>query len=206
MYCIWSKVCGHVNITSICVRWTCHSKPQGLICCYTSIHSTGKSYHHILEPGRRDLLPFSHKSICEVRHWCWAIRPGSFQFIPKVFDGVEVRALCRPVKFFHNQTGKKISLQTWLCAQGHFCVETEKGLPRTVATKLEAHYCLKYYILYFDIHGPQRMTLTDLGDCLTFPLVPLWGWHYCFLLKCLNYWMDSHDIWFRHSRPSKDKM
>ena len=24
-----------------------------------------------------------------------------FQFIPKVFDGVEVGALCRPVKFFH---------------------------------------------------------------------------------------------------------
>jgi hypothetical protein len=26
---------------------------------------------------------------------------SAFQFIPKVFDGVEVRALCRPVKFFH---------------------------------------------------------------------------------------------------------
>jgi hypothetical protein len=51
-----------------------------------------------------DLLPFSNKSISEVGHWCWAIRPSSqsaFQFIQKVFDGVEVRALCRPVKFFH---------------------------------------------------------------------------------------------------------
>ena len=31
------------------------------------------------------------------------MRPGSqsaFQFIPKVFDVVEVRVLCRPVKFF----------------------------------------------------------------------------------------------------------
>jgi hypothetical protein len=33
----------------------------------------------------------------------WAIRTdlqSAFQFIPKVFDGVEVRNLCRPVKFF----------------------------------------------------------------------------------------------------------
>ena len=38
-----------------------------------------------------------------------AIRPGSqlaFQFIPKVFDGVEVRALCMPVKFFHTDLDK----------------------------------------------------------------------------------------------------
>ena len=34
----------------------------------------------------------------------WVIRPGLhsvFQVIPKMFDGVEVRALCRPVKLFH---------------------------------------------------------------------------------------------------------
>ena len=37
------------------------------------------------------------------------VRPGSqsaFQFIQKVFDGVEVRALCRPVKFFHTDLNK----------------------------------------------------------------------------------------------------
>jgi hypothetical protein len=37
------------------------------------------------------------------------IRPGSlsvFQFIPKVLDGVEVRDLCRPVKFFHTNLDK----------------------------------------------------------------------------------------------------
>jgi hypothetical protein len=37
------------------------------------------------------------------------IRSGSqseFKFIPKVFDGVEVRALCRPVKFFHTDLDK----------------------------------------------------------------------------------------------------
>ena len=30
-----------------------------------------------------------------------AIRALERAFIPTVFDGVEVRALCRPVKFFH---------------------------------------------------------------------------------------------------------
>ena len=37
------------------------------------------------------------------------IRPGSqsvFQFIPKLVNGVEVRALCRPVKFFHTDLDK----------------------------------------------------------------------------------------------------
>ena len=36
-------------------------------------------YHNIHWPRInrcRDLLPFSHKSISEVGHWCWAIRPG----------------------------------------------------------------------------------------------------------------------------------
>ena len=37
------------------------------------------------------------------------IRPGSqsaFQFNAKVFNGVEVRALCRPVKFYHTDLDK----------------------------------------------------------------------------------------------------
>lgn len=41
--------------------------------------------------------------ICsQVGDWCWGIRSGSesaFQFILKVFDGVEVSALCRAVNF-----------------------------------------------------------------------------------------------------------
>ncbi len=45
-----------------------------------------KVFRNILAPGCRDLLPLSRKSISEVQHWCWAIRPGSqepFRFIPK---------------------------------------------------------------------------------------------------------------------------
>ena len=31
-----------------------------------------------------------------------------FQLIPEVFDGVEVRVLCRPVKFFHIDLDKPV--------------------------------------------------------------------------------------------------
>ena len=54
----------------------------------------------MLDHCYRDLLPFSRKSNAEVRHWCWAISTASkstFRFMPKVFDGVEVRDPCRPV-------------------------------------------------------------------------------------------------------------
>lgn len=50
----------------------------------------------------RDLCPFSQKSISE--HRCWMRRCGaqlSSPFIPKVLNRVEVRVLCRPLKFFH---------------------------------------------------------------------------------------------------------
>lgn len=37
-------------------------------CCYNNLHSSRKAFHKILDPGCRDLLPFSHRSINEVRH------------------------------------------------------------------------------------------------------------------------------------------
>ena len=68
-----------------------------------------------------DLLSFSLKSISEVGHRCWEIRPGSqsaFQFIVKVFDVVEVRALCRPVKFFHMISTNHFCMDLTLCTGG----------------------------------------------------------------------------------------
>uniref|UniRef100_A0A0E9SA37 Uncharacterized protein n=1 Tax=Anguilla anguilla TaxID=7936 RepID=A0A0E9SA37_ANGAN len=62
----------------------------------------------------RDLFPFSQESISEVGT-DRAIGPGSqlgSQLIPVVLDGVEVRALCRPVKFFHTDLDKTISMLT----------------------------------------------------------------------------------------------
>lgn len=70
--------------------------------CNNSLYYYVKAVHQILKPGCGDLLWYSHKSISEVRHWCWLIRPGLnvFHFIPKVLEGVEV-------KFFHSKLGKQ---------------------------------------------------------------------------------------------------
>jgi hypothetical protein len=81
-----------------------------------------------------DLLPFSHKRLVRLGTDVGPIRPSSqlaFQFISKVFDGVEVRALCRPVKFFHTD-------QTML---------KQEGLSQNVATKLEAQNRLECHCM-----------------------------------------------------------
>ena len=78
----------------------------------------------MLEHCCRYLLPFSHTSISEVCHWCWAIRPDSqsaFQFIPKVLYRVEIRVLCRPVKFFHNDLNKSFMYGLALCTGALSC-------------------------------------------------------------------------------------
>ncbi len=75
------------------------------------------------------------------------VRSGSqsvFQFIPEVFDGVEVRALCRPVKFFHTKLGKPFLYGAALW-RGHRHFETGKGQTQAADSKLEAHCCLKYH-------------------------------------------------------------
>lgn len=68
------------------------------------------------------------------------LRPGShsaFQLIPKVVDG-SVWARTLPP----HQTWQTVFFffETWLSARRHCRVGRE-----TVATKLEAHHCLKYY-------------------------------------------------------------
>jgi len=127
-------------------RQTSHSQIMGYnkwswspLCCNDSLHSSGTAFHEMLEHCCGDLFPFSHKSIREVGQRCWVIRSGLqlvFQFITKVFDGVEARALCRPVKFLHTDR-QTISVWTSLCAREHCHGERGKGLPQTVATKLE---------------------------------------------------------------------
>lgn len=79
----------HPDIRPICdYLWTCCSAvPVGFS-------------QRFLHSGFWDLLWFSYKSISEVLSGCWAIRPGSqwaTRFSPKVLDGVEVRALYRPI-------------------------------------------------------------------------------------------------------------
>ena len=48
-----------------------------------------------------------------------------------------------------------ISVLTSLCARGHSHAETGKGLPHTVATKLEAQNCLEQRYSPLTLRGPE---------------------------------------------------
>lgn len=83
-------------------KYECCTRDQSLIPPLWSLicrHSSGRAFNKIVE----------------AEHW-----PSSqlvFHFIPDVFDGVEVGALCRPVKLLPTELGKKIlSLFLTLCS------------------------------------------------------------------------------------------
>lgn len=54
----------------------------------------------------------------------------------KSVDGIKVLDLCRPVKFFQTKFKIPISVWSWFQVRWYCDVETGKGLPQTVATKL----------------------------------------------------------------------
>ena len=61
------------------------------------------------------------------------ISPGSqsaFQFIPKVFDVVEVRALCRPVKFLHTNLDKLVLYGPRFVHGGIVMLKQERAFPK----------------------------------------------------------------------------
>lgn len=73
LYSIWLQVCGHFEKTF----WS----PEHYSYIWflnISFPSHGHYYFAnitdspLLDPGRRDVLPFCHKSISEVGRWCWA--------------------------------------------------------------------------------------------------------------------------------------
>lgn len=71
----------------------------------------------------------------EVRHWCWAMRTGTqsaFQFPSKVFSWVQVLA---------SSTSDSANHSLCTLCMVTFSFWNKKGLPQTVATKLEAHNC-----------------------------------------------------------------
>lgn len=43
IYTTWTQICGHQNNGAICKIWTCHSRSRWLMCCFTSLHSSGFS-------------------------------------------------------------------------------------------------------------------------------------------------------------------
>jgi hypothetical protein len=142
VYTTWPKVCGHLLVEHLIPKSWVFIWSWSPLCCWESFP---------LDIGAPLLgLPFSHKSISEVGHWCWAIRPSSqsaFQFIPKVFDAVEVRALCRGVKFFYTDFKQTISVWTSLCGWGHCHNETGKVLQHTFATRLETQNRLECHCM-----------------------------------------------------------
>ncbi len=81
-----------------------------------------------------------------------------FQFLLKVMDGFDVRALYRPLKFFHTKLRKPF-LYELLRARGLCHAETLKGLLQTI-TKLE-EYCLKYDFPSFEFRGPNYEKLPE---------------------------------------------
>jgi hypothetical protein len=126
-YTTWPTVCGHLLPEHLIPKTRALIWSWSPLCCYNSLQPFGKPFYEMLEHCCKDLLLFSHKSISEVRHWCWAIRPGSqsaFKLFPKVFDEDEVRALCRPVKFFHTDLDMDLTLCT-----GAFSCWNRKGPP-----------------------------------------------------------------------------
>ena len=79
---------------------------------------------------------FIRNSISEVGHWFWPICPGvqsAFQFIPKVFGGVEVRALCRPVKFFHTELNKPFLYGTRFVHRGIVLLKQDRIFPKLLS-------------------------------------------------------------------------
>ena len=53
-----------------------------------------------------------------------------FQFIPKVFDGVEVRALCMPGKFLHTDLDKMFLYGPHLVHEGIVIMKQERSFPK----------------------------------------------------------------------------
>ena len=61
------------------------------------------------------------------------MRSGSqsaFQFIPKVFDGVEVRALSRPVKFLHTDLDKLFLSRSYFVHRSIVLLKQERAFPK----------------------------------------------------------------------------
>lgn len=65
----------------------------------------------------------------------------------KVFDGVEVRTPCRPVKFFHTKLENHVFLDLALSI-GVLWSWNRRGSSLNCYHKVETHYCLKYWMLW----------------------------------------------------------
>lgn len=118
----------------------CIPERQVLIWCYNSIHSTGNAVHEILhlrykEKGAAGICP--HSATTTLASWPLMLKLGWIHFILNVLVGVEVRALCRPMKFFHSTPGKLFLYRPCFVHGGFDILKQERAFPMQVA-----HYCL----------------------------------------------------------------
>lgn len=110
---------------------------------------------NILEPGCRDLLHFSQKSISEVGHRCWAIRLESQYSTSTQSCWMGVRSGISASRSSSLTPNWEKPLLCWLCVRRHCYVEITQDLLQTVATKSEARYCLKYHLCVVSIAGTK---------------------------------------------------
>ena len=125
-YTTWPKVCGHLQVEHLIHKWWAliwsWSPPPSAIIASTLLgrHCCG------------DVLPFSHKRISEVGHWCWAFRPGSqsvFQFIPGVQWGWGQGSV-QVSQVIPHRSRQAISVWTSLCARGIVMLKQKRSFPK----------------------------------------------------------------------------
>ena len=66
---------------------------------------------------------------------------GLFQFIPTVFGGVEVRALCRPVKFFNTDLDKPFLYGPRFMCGGIVMLKQEMAFPELLPQSWNVTVC-----------------------------------------------------------------
>lgn len=121
----------------------------------------------IWEPDCGDLLPFSHKSLTEVSHWCWVTRPG-WQFIPEVSDGgSRGQTFVRASQLQTHQTVKTIYSWTWLCAQGHCFCEMVFLTKRKLTAHKHTRKRASIYIWHWRKHRRRKSHLPVYLHALT---------------------------------------
>lgn len=140
------KVCGHPNVLF-----------EHFISNYTSFASTllGRI------STRSWICSNSYIRASEVR-WCWVLGSGSHsvKIIPKVFNGILLWLLCRPVKLFHIRFSKSIFMDPALCTGRPSHAKIEKAL-QTVGTTLKAYNslesrCIQQICLHWKYRNSQN--------------------------------------------------
>lgn len=92
---IWFKVCSHLSVTPLWVIWMSHSKTRffgmelNSFWGFYSLHSSGKTFHKILEGGCRYLYPFV-KSGTDV----WEVLTCNWPSIPNITSYKDIVDSC----------------------------------------------------------------------------------------------------------------